>query len=92
MRQFQIGPEQVPEDLFWLYELVGIDRFLQIVDTAGGDCIYIPQRSPLERELRKNAIVREYNGSNSMQLARKYGLSDRHVRTILQEGREKRPS
>ena len=92
MRQFQIGPEQVPEDLFWLYELVGIDRFLQIVDTAGGDCIYIPQRSTLERELRKNAIVREYNGSNSMQLARKYGLSDRHVRTILQEGREKRPS
>ena len=83
MRQFQIGPEQVPEDLFWLYELVGIDRFLQIVDTAGGDCIYIPQRSTLERDLRREAILGEFNGSNIRQLARKYGLSERHVRSIL---------
>ena len=92
MRQFQLGPEQVPEDLFWLYELVGIDDFLRIVDTAGGDCIYIPKRSTLERELRRDAILREFDGSNVMHLSRKYGMSDRHVRTILQEGREKRPS
>ena len=31
------------------------------------------------------AIAKEYDGSNVRQLARKYGLSDRHIRTILQE-------
>ena len=85
MRQFQIGPEQVPEDLVWLCELIGMEQFLQIVDTAGGDYIYVPKRTSLERDLRRKAIAREFNGANVKQLARKYGISDRHVRTIIQE-------
>jgi len=29
--------------------------------------------------------VKEYDGTNLRQLSRKYGLTDRHIRTILQE-------
>lgn len=85
MAQFQLSSEQIPEDLYWLYELVGMDRFLKIIDTAGGEFLYFPKRSTLERALRRQAIAKEYDGSNVRQLARKYGLSDRHIRTILQE-------
>jgi Mor family transcriptional regulator len=67
--------------------ILGLGLIAFIVDTAGGDCIYIPKRSTLERNLRRDAILREFDGSNVMHLSRKYGMSDRHVRTILQEAR-----
>lgn len=88
MAQFQLTPQQVPEDLYWLYELVGMERFLKIIDTAGGEFLYLPKRATLERDLRRQAILTEYDGTNLRQLARKYGLSDRHVRTILHQSRE----
>jgi Mor family transcriptional regulator len=85
MAQFKLSSAQVPEDLYWLYELVGLERFLKIIDTAGGEFLYFPKRSPLERDLRREAILREFDGTNLRQLARKYGLSERHVRSILQK-------
>ncbi len=83
--QFKLGEQQVPEELHWLYELVGQERFFKIIDTAGGEFLYLPKRSTLERELRRQAIHRDYNGGNIRELSRKYDLSERHVRTILQQ-------
>ena len=85
MTQFTLTSKQVPEDLYWLYELVGLERFLKIIDTAGGEFLYFPKRSTLERDLRRQAILREFDGTNLRQLARKYGLSERHIRSILQK-------
>ena len=85
MAQFKLSSAQVPEDLYWLYELGGLERFLKIIDTAGGEFLYFPKRSTLERDLRREAILREFDGTNLRQLARKYGLSERHVRSILQK-------
>ena len=85
MAQFKLSSAQVPEDLYWLYELVGLEQFLKIIDTAGGEFLYFPKRSTLERDLRREAILREFDGTNLRQLARKYGLSERHVRSILQK-------
>lgn len=83
MAQFTLTSKQVPEDLFWLYELVGQERFFKIIDTAGGEFLYFPKRSTLERELRREAIQKEFDGTNLRQLAHKYGLSERHIRSIL---------
>ena len=47
MAQFKLSSAQVPEDLYWLYELVGLERFLKIIDTAGGEFLYFPKRSTL---------------------------------------------
>ena len=85
MAQFPLQSEHIPEDLYWLYELVGLERFLKIIDTAGGEFLYFPKRATLERDLRRQAILREFDGTNLRQLARKYGLSERHVRSILQK-------
>ena len=85
MAQFQLQSEHIPEDLYWLYELVGMEQFPAIIDTAGGEFLYFPKRSTLERGLRREAIIREYNGANIRQLSRKYGLTERYIRTILQE-------
>lgn len=86
MAQFQLQSEHIPEDLYWLYELVGMEQFLTIIDTAGGEFLYFPKRSTLERGLRREAIIREYGGGASIrQLSRKYALTERYIRSILQE-------
>lgn len=86
MAQFQLQSEHIPEDLYWLYELVGMEHFMTIIDTAGGEFLYFPKRSTLERGLRREAIVREFSGGTAIrQLARKYGLTERYIRAILQE-------
>lgn len=83
--RFHLTPEQVPEDLRWLCELVGMERFLQIIDNCGGEFLYFPKRETLEMPLRRAAILRDFDGSNLRQLARKYGITERRIRGILQE-------
>ena len=88
--QFHLTQEQVPQEIQWLSELVGMEHFLQILDTAGGEWIFFSKRGNLGSTLRHQAILREYNGSNLRQLSRKYGVTDRCIRNILKEGQ--RPS
>lgn len=81
--QRQLTPEQIPQDIRWLPELVGMESFMKILDLVGGENIYFPKRESLERPLRQQAILREYNGCNYRQLARKYGLTERSIRQIV---------
>ena len=83
--RFHLTPEQVPEDIRWLCELVGMERFLQIIDNYGGEFLYFPKRETLEKPLRRAAILRDFDGSNLLQLARKYGITERRIRAILRE-------
>lgn len=83
--EFQITPDQVSEETRWLCDIVGMNKFLEIVDMAGGQYVYIPKRATLEKELRHRAIRQEFDGGNLRKLARKYDVSERHIRTILKE-------
>lgn len=56
---------------------------VQISSAWGGVNVYINQE--LARELRNRAIVADFDGTNYARLARKYRLSERHVRGILAE-------
>ena len=87
LTKIKITEDDVPEDLVWLCELVGLDRFVKIVETAGGEPIYIPTVQKLKRNKLRAAICEEYRkGQDVRALARAFGYSDRHIRTILQEG------
>ena len=48
-----------------------------------GTSVYFPKLERSLTALRNRMIVREYNGSNVKRLARRWGLSSRHVRYIL---------
>ena len=90
MDRFELSTEHVPEDLIWLCDIVGITSFLEIIDTAGGEFLYLPKRQTLEAPLRRAAICREFDGGNFKQLARKYGITERRVRMIVKECGEER--
>ncbi len=85
MGRFDIRPQDLPQDIAWLCDIVGIDTFMRIIDTAGGEILYIPKRQTIELPLRRTAIKQEYDGANIKMLARKYGLTERRVRDIIRE-------
>lgn len=69
-----------------LYDIVGEDKFLKIVDELPGK-LYIPQRQTIIREmLVKNAdeFLEELNKSNSKQeAAKKFNVSERTIHNWL---------
>lgn len=85
MQHFIITKEDIPEDMDWLCDIIGVKCFMEIVDRAGGELLYIPKRTTIEIPLRKKAIMEEFDGSNARILGRKYGLTERRVREILKE-------
>jgi len=87
MDQFDIHLEDIPGEIAWLCDLVGVPAFMKIIDTAGGEILYIPKRQTIELPLKKQAIRREYDGRNARALARKYGITERRVRAIISEGK-----
>lgn len=83
-----IAFENVPENLYELYHLIGAELFTKIVDEYGGETFYIPKRSTMERKQIHKAIRKEYDGTNILQLARKYNYTEKTIQTILFESKE----
>lgn len=66
-------------------EAVGMDAFKQLVTKYGGSEPYIPKASSLVIPIRNELIRREFDGTNHVELAIKYDLTERFVRTIVEE-------
>ncbi|MDH3997591.1 MAG: hypothetical protein OET90_02020 [Desulfuromonadales bacterium] len=56
----------------------------------GGDSIYIKKGAAFTRATRNAQIVKDFDGSNTSQLAQDYGLTKRQVQRILSEDRQKK--
>ena len=85
MEKIQIREQDVPENLYWLYEIVGMDKFREIIDAAGGELVYLPLRRTLCREQIREQIRAEYDGENVAELANRYSYSERYIRSIIFE-------
>ncbi|WP_071119529.1 Mor transcription activator family protein [Romboutsia timonensis] len=73
----------VIENLSLMYEIVGEEKFLEIIRMYGGNNLYIPTYKSVIRSSRNRDIVNRYNGFNGTQLAREYGISVNQVRNII---------
>ena len=73
----------VIENLSLMYEIVGEEKFLEIIRMYGGNNLYIPTYKSVIRSSRNREIVNRYNGFNGTQLAREYGISVNQVRNIV---------
>lgn len=67
-------------------KIIGIESYIKLCQTFGGDTIYIQKYSELQKLERNAEIKAKYNGYNSSQLAREYDLSERYVRIICSNG------
>ena len=64
-------------------EIIGIDAYIKLVRNFGGTSIYIWKQDSLIKDIRDKKIRSEFNGSNYSLLAKKYNLTDRTIRDIV---------
>lgn len=72
-----------------LADLLGIDNVLKIHSAYRGQQVTFPVEF-FSKEFIVWQIVNEYDGYNVKQLATKFGYSEKWIRKILKEHREKR--
>jgi Mor family transcriptional regulator len=85
------------EDLHPKYQMIariiGVDNALKLGEEIGGEALYLPKltghRSPLLK-LRNRRIYAQFDGSNVLQLSKKYGITPRRIYAILTRERENR--
>lgn len=86
MPKYDITREDIPESSLGLYEIVGADLFMQIVNVYGGTPIYIPKRERIELRAKIEAINQDRAAGDIIKvIARRHGLSARRVQEILKE-------
>ena len=68
--------------------VIGVEATLKLAETFGGASPYFPVLGCALRDIRNRAIRREFTGANHKELARRWGLSVRHLRQIVNPSRE----
>ena len=65
--------------------IIGADRFFRVIESFGGQTIYIPKADTLLRQARNREICKLYTGDNVKALSRQFRLSARQIRRIVAE-------
>lgn len=79
---------ETSEHISQLVNIVGREALKQIIETFGGDVIYIPMPESVIKPARDHNIYQQFNGRNYRELADRYRLSIRQIRNIIQQQRE----
>lgn len=75
--------DALPEAHRKLAEVIGVEAMIDLCREYGGLQTYIPTLDALDKVRRNQQIRAHYNGSNTEQLAKRFGLTDRAVRMIV---------
>lgn len=79
----KVKPQDLPEVYQEMAELIGVESTVNLAQIYAGTSVYFPKLERALLTLRNQAICREFDGANIRQLARRWGLSARHVRHIV---------
>lgn len=75
--------EMIPEGTYRsIAEAIGVKNFLIMTEIIGGISTYIPKKESILKPVRDRRIVEGYNGHNQIELAKKYGITERWVRLL----------
>jgi len=75
--------EDLPADFQELAETIGFEVTVKLIETRGGEGLYIPKPEKVLRAARDRAIRKEFTGRNHRELAHKYGLTVTWIRSIV---------
>ena len=82
----EIRPEDLPEPYGRIAALIGVRHALVLAQEFAGSEVYFRKLDGALCEVRDRKIRGEFNGYNVRELAKKYGLTDRWVRSIVTPG------
>ncbi len=84
----ELTPEMLQDGLWrQVAEEIGTLNLYKLAEIVGGSTVYVPKPESLLRPVRDAHIKAEFNGYNHQELAKKYDVTDRWVRTLCGEGR-----
>jgi len=79
----QVRAEDLPEVYQEMAAVVGVEATLRLAQVYAGTSVYFPKLERALLGIRNRVIRREFDGANIRELARRWGLSARHVRYIV---------
>lgn len=75
---------QLPTQYQDLVRVIGLEATIRLCREYGGTDTYIPKVDGLLAAKQRELIRKEWNGYNSEALARKYGVTARWIRKIVE--------
>ncbi len=66
-----------------LADCIGLEAYKKLVATYAGSSLNIRMPGNLTIKQRNRKLIKEFNGYNFGELARKYGLTERQIRYIV---------
>ncbi len=79
---------EIPKPYQNLIQVIGWEATVQLCQVYGGEAMYIPKPDRLEAAKRRYLIRKEWNGHNTIELAKKYGHSVRSIQHIVEDARQ----
>jgi Mor family transcriptional regulator len=86
----QVQPDELPEVYQEMAAVIGVQATVQLAQTFAGSSVYFPKLERALLSLRNRVILREFDGANIKILARRWNLSARHLRHIVNPPRPER--
>jgi Mor family transcriptional regulator len=86
----QIKPEALPEVYQEIAGIIGVENTVFLAQIYAGTSVYFPKLERALLTVRNQVIKREFDGANLRSLARRWNLSVRHLRHIVNPPRAKR--
>lgn len=66
-----------------LINLIGLEKVKRLIHIFSGENIYFPEIKKACKKKIKALILSDFNGYNILELSRKYGYTERHMRRIV---------
>ena len=79
------GDMDVPQQYQDLVRVIGLEATMRLCQEFGGTDTYIPKVDGLLAAKQRELIRQEWNGYNAEQLARRYGVSARWIRKLVED-------
>jgi len=78
-----LHPTEVMHPYDAIAKQAGIDAVFTFVEQVGGLTIYVPRAQKIFARCLELEAKKEFDGTNSMDIAKKYGYTERHMRRLF---------
>ena len=75
--------ECIPAPYDKMMDMDGFEAICAFTYEFGGSGIYVPKLNTIFKQCLEKGIVSSFNGKNTRELAKDYGVSERYIRNLI---------
>lgn len=85
-----IRPNDLPSTYQQIARVIGIENAVKLGKELGGEPFYLPKLDICLARVKRRNLIKEFNGGNYGELAKKYGVTSTWVRQIIRKHRREK--